>query len=139
MHFAFHDTRSAQASAAVLFEVLTDYAAYPRFDTAVTDVRLVSKDDVGAEFVARRRFRTSRWVRAYDRYRLHRDLVVERTFAGHPTACCTWTIHPVDLWRSVLTVEESRHLTSLRRSLGRARVTPFIHEAERRAKETRTP
>ena len=54
MEIHFNDTRPAKASAATLFEVLTDYASYPSFNKAVTNVRVVRKDDSGAEFVADR-------------------------------------------------------------------------------------
>jgi ribosome-associated toxin RatA of RatAB toxin-antitoxin module len=142
MHIHFHDTRPANASAAVLFEVITDYAAYPRFNSAVTDVRIVRQDDAGAEFVADRRTRILKRVRAYDRYERHRDLVVERTYEGSPSARSTWTIHPIDNRRSTLTIDAAQDLPwpvglvmkpFLRRLFYGINFTPFIQEAEQRA------
>jgi ribosome-associated toxin RatA of RatAB toxin-antitoxin module len=142
MHIHFSDSRPANASAAILFEVITDYAAYPRFNTAVTDVRIVRQDDEGAEFVADRRTKIARRVRAYDRYERRRDLVVERTYEGSPSARSTWTIHPVDGRNSSLTIDAAQDLPwpvgvvmkpLLRRIFYRINFTPFIQEAERRA------
>jgi ribosome-associated toxin RatA of RatAB toxin-antitoxin module len=94
MNIDFNDTRPANASAATLLEVVTDDPAYPSFNSAVTNVRVVRKDDSGAEFVADRKARIGKRVHAYDRYRQHRDLVVERTDEGMSSARSTWTIHP---------------------------------------------
>jgi ribosome-associated toxin RatA of RatAB toxin-antitoxin module len=143
MEIHFNDTRPADVPAAVLFEVITDYAAYPRFNSAVTDVRVVRKDGVGAEFVAVRKTRIGKQVRAYDRYEHHRDLTVERTYADLPTARSTWTIHPIDHNRCTLTIDAVQTLPwpvgmvmkpLLRRLFYRINFTPFIAEAERRAR-----
>jgi hypothetical protein len=63
------------------------------------------KDDGGAEFIAERKTRISRRLRAYDRYECHRDLVVERKYEGSPSARSTWTIHPVDAAHCTLTID----------------------------------
>jgi len=142
----FNDTRPAGASAATLFEVITDYPAYPRFNPAVTGVRVVRKDESGAEFVADRRTRIAKRIRAHDRYEAHRDLVVERTYEGNPSARSTWTIHPVDAGHSTLTIDASQSLGPVRgllmkpllkRIFYRINFTPFIEEAERRAAQAR--
>jgi ribosome-associated toxin RatA of RatAB toxin-antitoxin module len=144
MQIRFHDTRPADAPAAVLFEVITDYAAYPRFNSAVIDVRIVRKDEAGAEFVAIRKTRIGKRVRAYDRYERHRDLVVERSYEGSPTARSNWTIHPVDQVRCTFTIDATQELPLpialvmrpfLRRLFYRINFTPFIGEAERRTRE----
>ena len=146
MNIRFEDTRRAEASAATLFEVITDYRSYPRFNAAVTGVRVVRKDDAGAEFVADRKTRIGRRVRAYDRYDCHRDLVVERTYEGSPSARSTWTIHPVDAEHSTLTIAAAQRMGPVRgwlmkpflkRLFYRINFTPFIHEAERRTKEAK--
>jgi ribosome-associated toxin RatA of RatAB toxin-antitoxin module len=143
MQIRFRDTRPADAPAAILFEVITDYAAYPRFNSAVTDVRVVHKDDTGAEFVAVRTTRIAKQVRAYDRYDHHRDLTVERTYAGNATARSTWTIRPVGHDRCTLTIDAAQDLPwpvglvmkpLLRRLFYGINFTPFIAEAERRAR-----
>ena len=141
MRIYFNETRLANASAATLFEVITDYAAYPRFNSAVINVRLVRKDDDGAEFVADRKTKIKKNVHAYDRYERHRDLVIERTYEGTPTARSTWTIHPVDADHSTLTVDAVQDMSTLpglvmkpllRHLFYRINFTPFIGEAERR-------
>jgi ribosome-associated toxin RatA of RatAB toxin-antitoxin module len=146
MNIHFNDTRPADASAATLFEVITDYAAYPRFNKAVTNVRVVKKDDTGAEFLADRTTKIGKQVRAYDRYERHGDLVVERTYEGSSSARSTWTIHPVDASHSTLTIDASQSLGPVRGLLMRPALkklfyginfTPFIQEAERRAKDAK--
>lgn len=143
MNIHFNDTRPANASAATLFEVITDYPSYPGFNSAVTNVRVVRKDDTGAEFVADRKTRIGKRVRAYDRYEQRRDLVVERTYEGSPSARSTWTIHPVDADHSTLTIDASQSMGPVRGLLMKPflkklfygiNFTPFIEEAERRAK-----
>ncbi len=143
MDIHFNDTRSANASAATLFEVITDYTSYPRFNKAVTNVRVVRKDDTGAEFVADRTTKIGKSVRAYDRYETGRDLVVERTYEGNASARSTWTIHPVDPTHCTLTIDASQSMGPVRGVLMRPALkklfyginfTPFIEEAERREK-----
>src|SRR5262245_19821194 len=113
MQIHFNDTRPANASAATLFEVLTDYAAYPRFNSAVTNVRVVRKDDDGAEFVADRTTAVGKKVRAYDRYVRRRDLVVERTYEGSDAVRSTWTIRPVDVDHCTLTIDATQDMNAV--------------------------
>jgi hypothetical protein len=83
--------------------------------------------------------------RAYDRYERHRDLVVERTYEGSPSARSTWAIHPVDARHSTLTIDAAQDLPwpvglvlkpFLRRLFYGINFTPFIQEAEQRAMTT---
>jgi len=144
MQIEFNDTRPADASAAMLWEVITDYPGYPRFNGAVVDVRVARKDAAGAEFVADRKTRIGKTVRAFDRYETRgRDLVVERTYEGNSSARSTWTIHPVDANRCTLTIEATQGMDpirgvlmkpALRRMFYGINFTPFIDEAERRAR-----
>ncbi len=143
MNIHFNDTRPANASAATLFEVITDYSSYPRFNKAVTNVRVVKKDDSGAEFVADRTTKIGKSVRAYDRYTRHGDLVIERTYEGSSSARSTWTIHAVDATHSTLTIDASQRMGPVRGVLMKPALkklfyginfTPFIQEAERREK-----
>jgi ribosome-associated toxin RatA of RatAB toxin-antitoxin module len=145
MRIHFNETRPANASAATLFEVITDYPAYSQFNSAVTNVRLVRKDDVGAEFVADRTTKIGKNVHAYDRYERHRDMIVERTYEGTPTARSTWTIHPVDADHCTLTIDAVQDMSTLpglimkpllRHMFYKINFTPFIGEAERRARQT---
>ena len=143
MNIHFNDTRPAEAPAATLWEVITDYADYPRFNSAVINVRVAKKDDTGAEFLADRKTRIGKRVRAYDRYTQRgRDLVVERTYEGNASARSTWTIHPVDANRSTLTIDATQGIDPVRGVLIKPALkhmfyginfTPFIEEAERRA------
>jgi ribosome-associated toxin RatA of RatAB toxin-antitoxin module len=110
MNIDFNDTRPANASAATLFEVVIDDPAYPSFNSAVTNVRVVRKDDSGAEFVADRKTRIGQPVHAYDRYERRGDLVVERTYEGMSSARSTWTIHPVDATHSTLTIDAAQSM-----------------------------
>jgi hypothetical protein len=56
------------APAGTLFEVIIDYAGYPRFNPAVAKIMVVAKDENGAEFIAIRKTRIAKQVRAFDRY-----------------------------------------------------------------------
>jgi hypothetical protein len=143
MKIHFNETRPAHAPAATLWEVITDYTGYPRFNSAVINVRVAKQDDAGAEFVADRKTRIGKNVRAYDRYeRQGRDLVIERTYEGNASACSTWTIHPVDANTSTLTIDATQGIDPVRGVLMKPALkhmfyginfTPFIEEAERRA------
>jgi ribosome-associated toxin RatA of RatAB toxin-antitoxin module len=145
MKIHFNETRPAQAPAATLWEVITDYTGYPRFNSAVINVRVAKQDDAGAEFVADRKTRIGKTVRAYDRYeRQGRDLVIERTYEGNASASSTWTIHPVDATTCTLTIDATQGIDPVRGVLMKPALkhmfyginfTPFIDEAERRAKE----
>jgi hypothetical protein len=134
MNLHFNDTRPANASAVTLFEVVTDYPAYPSFNSAVTNVRVVRKDDSGAEVVADRKARIGQRVHAYDRYRQHGDLVVERTYEGMSSARSTLTI---DAAQSMGPVQGLVLRPFLKRLFQGINFTPFIQEAERRAKEAK--
>jgi len=142
MDIHFNDTRPADAPAATLFEVLTDYASYPSFNSALINVRVVKKDDGGAEFVADRKTKIGKKVRAYDRYTHGRDMTIERTYEGNASARSTWTIHAVDGEHSTLTIDASQSMGAVRGFLMKPALkklfyginfTPFIEEAERRA------
>jgi ribosome-associated toxin RatA of RatAB toxin-antitoxin module len=146
MDIHFNNTRPADAPAATLFEVITDYPAYPSFNSALIQVRVVKKDDTGAEFVADRKTKIGKRVRAYDRYERRQDLVIERTYEGSASARSTWTIHPVDATHSTLTIDATQRMGPVRGLVMRPRLkklfyginfTPFIHEAERRATASR--
>jgi hypothetical protein len=79
MNIHFNDTQSADASGETLFEVITDYANYPRFNSALVKVDVLKKDVRGAEFVADRKTKIGEQVHAFDRYEHNGDFVVERT------------------------------------------------------------
>ena len=147
MDIHFNDTRPANASASMLFEVLTDYANYPSFNSALINVRVVKKDESGAEFVADRKTKIGKKVRAYDRYTHGRDLSIERTYEGNASARSTWTIHAVDDEHSTLTIDASQSMGPVRGFLMKPALkhlfyginfTPFIEEAERRARASRS-
>jgi ribosome-associated toxin RatA of RatAB toxin-antitoxin module len=146
MNIHFNHTAPAGASAETLFEVITDYPAYPRFNPAVVNVTVVRRDENGAEFLADRKTRIGKQVRAFDRYERQRDLVIERTYGPESTGRSTWTIHPIDPTRSTLMIDASMTLPLLkglvmkpilRRLFYGINFTPFIQEAERRAKEAK--
>jgi hypothetical protein len=79
-----------------LFEVITDDAAYPRFNPAVVEMTVVAKDQSGAEFVAKRKTRIAKQVRAFDRHERQRNLTIKRTYGPKSKAQSPWTIHRVD-------------------------------------------
>jgi len=142
MEIHFNDTRPAAASAETLFEVVTDYGNYPSFNSALINVEVVRQDEDGAEFVADRRTKIAKKVRAFDRYERDADLVVERTYAGNETARSTWTIHPIDESHCTLNIDAIQSMPRvqgvvmkplLRRLFYGINFTPFIDEAERRA------
>ena len=142
MNIHFNDTQSANASAETLFEVITDYANYPQFNSALIKVDVVKKDEAGAEFVADRHTKIGKQVRAYDHYEHNGDFVVERTYEGVDGAS-KWTIHPVDESHSTLTIDAAQSMGPVRGTVMRPflkkifygiNFTPFIEEAERREK-----
>jgi ribosome-associated toxin RatA of RatAB toxin-antitoxin module len=142
MDIHFNATRIAGASGATLFDVITDYVNYPKFNPALIHVSVVRRDDDGAEFVADRKTVIGKRVHAHDRYERGEDLVINRTYAGSPSARSTWTIHPVDADSCTLTVDAWLRTGQvqgmvlkpfLRKLFYGINFTPFIQEAERRA------
>ncbi len=140
MDIHFNHTEPVHAPAETLFEVITDYAGYPRFNPAVVRMTVVAKDQNGAEFVAKQ-------VRTFDRYERRPDLKIKRTYGPTSEAESTWTIRRVD----------AGHLQAHDRCLDHhaapARLgdeatpaalfyginfSPFIEEAQRRASATRS-
>lgn len=97
MNIHFNHTEPADAPAEILFEVLTDYAGYPRFYPAVVKVTVVARNESGAELVADRTTRIGTQVRAFDRYERHGDLVIERTYGPKSTAQSRWSFTPSTL------------------------------------------
>lgn len=147
MKIRFTATRPANAPADVLFDVITDYAAYPTFNSAVVAARVLRRDDTGGEFTADRRTRIGKQVHAYDRYQRDRDLIVERTYDGLPTARSVWTIRAVDAEHSTLSIDAAQELPwpvglvmkpLLRRLFYGINFTPFIQQAERRHRHATT-
>ena len=144
MNIQFNDTQSADASAETLFEVITDYVNYPRFNSALIKVDVVRKDREGAEFLADRKTKIGEQVHAFDRYEHNGDFVIERTYTGVDGAS-KWTIHAVDENHSTLTIDAAQTMGTVRGTLMRPflkrifygiNFTPFIEEAERRSGET---
>ena len=143
MDIHFNDTRPAAAPAETLFEVVTDYAGYPDFNSALINVDVVRKDEDGAEFVADRKTKIGKKVRAFDRYRHDGDLVVERRYDGNETARSTWTIHATDAGHSTLNIDAVQSMSRVQGTVMKPLLkhlfyginfTPFIEEAERRAR-----
>src|SRR5262245_66481290 len=93
MEIHFNDTRPAAAPAETLYDVITDYAAYPRFNSAVRTMQVVRHDEAGAEFVAGRRTKVEKDAHAYDRHERGDDLATNRTYGSDTDACPTRTIH----------------------------------------------
>ncbi|HEY6797683.1 MAG TPA: SRPBCC family protein [Kineosporiaceae bacterium] len=142
MDIHFTDSREAAVPAQTLFAVIVDYPSYPQFNPAVSAIEVVRQGDDGGEFVAVRRTAIGRTAHAYDAYRRGADLVVERTYAGMAGARSTWTVHPLDGDRCLLTIDALMPLGPIRgrlmkpllkRIFYRLNFDPFIHEAERRA------
>jgi len=138
----FNDTQPAGASAETLFEVITDYADYPKFNSAVRTVEVVSRDADGAEFVAGRTTKVEKNAHAYDRYSHGDDLVIERTYGGGTDARSTWTIHAVDGEHATLNIDAAMTMPwwkgvimkpFLKKIFYGINFAPFIQEAERRA------
>ena len=143
MNIHFNHTEPVEAPAEVLFGVITDYASYPSFNSALIKVEVVAKDESGAEFLADRKTKIGKQVRAFDRYEVNGNLVVERTYDGNESARSTWTVHPVDDSHCTLTIDAAQSIGLIRGLVMRSALkhlfytmnfTPFIHEAERRAK-----
>jgi hypothetical protein len=114
MFAGIRDIVGGRSAAATLVEVITDYPGYPDFNPALMQVRVIKHDDTGTGFVADRKTRIGKQVRAYDRYERHQDLVVERSYEGSASARSTWTIHPVDASHSTLTIDASQSMRPVR-------------------------
>jgi ribosome-associated toxin RatA of RatAB toxin-antitoxin module len=145
MNIHFNDTQLANASAETLFDVITDYVNYPSFNSALIKVEVVKKDERGAEFVADRKTKIGKQVRAYDSYRLDGDFVIDRTYDGNESARSTWTIHPIDATHCTLTIDAAQSMgpvrgvamkPALKHLFYSINFTPFIEEAERRAQHS---
>jgi len=143
MNIHFNHSEPVEAAAETLFDVITDYANYPSFNSALIKVNVVTKDANGAEFLADRRTKIGKQVRAFDRYERNGDLVVERTYDGNASAQSTWIVHPVDDTHCTLTIDAAQRMDPIRGLLMKPALkhlfyginfTPFIDEAERRAK-----
>jgi ribosome-associated toxin RatA of RatAB toxin-antitoxin module len=143
MNLHFNHSEPVNAPAETLFDVITDYASYPSFDAALIKVEVVKKDENGAEFLADRKTGVGQQVRAFDRYERKSDLVVQRSYGGDESARSTWTVHPVDDTHCTLTIDAAQSMdlirglvmrSALKRLFYSMNFTPFIHEAERRAK-----
>ena len=143
MNIHFNHSEPVEASAETLFDVITDYANYPSFNSALIKVNVVTKDANGAEFLADRRTRIGKQVRAFDRYEHNGDLVVERSYDGNTSAQSTWIVHPVDDTHCTLTIDAAQRMDPIRGLVMKPALkhlfyginfTPFIDEAERRAK-----
>ena len=148
MEVHFNDTRSAAAPAETLFDVVTDYANYPEFNSALIHVHVVHQDADGAEFVADRKTSIGPRLRAYDTYRHDGDHVVERRYKDNESDRFTWTIHAVDEGNSTLKIDAVQSMDPLRGTVMKPLLrhlfyginfTPFIEEAERRSREASTP
>ena len=146
MDIHFNHTEPVNASAETLFDVITDYVNYPSFNSALIKVTVVTKNEQGAEFLADRKTKIGKQVRAFDRYERNGDLVLERTYDGNESARSTWTIHPVDDENSTLTIDAMQGMGPVRGVLMKPALKhlfyginfrPFIDEAERRAKEAK--
>jgi ribosome-associated toxin RatA of RatAB toxin-antitoxin module len=143
MNIHFNHTEPVEAPAEVLFGVITDYTNYPSFNSALIKVEVVTKDESGAEFLADRKTKIGKQVRAFDRYEVNGNLVVERTYDGNESARSTWTVHPVDDSHCTLTIDAAQSMgpvrglamkPALKHLFYGINFTPFIDEAERRAK-----
>ena len=143
MNIHFNDSATANASAEMLFEVITDYQSYPGFNEALIHVNVVSRDERGAEFVADRKTKIGKQVRAHDRYERdsNGDYVVERTYPDNASARSTWTIHAIDATHCTLTIDAAQDMGAvrgvamkplLRHMFYSINFDPFVDEAERR-------
>jgi ribosome-associated toxin RatA of RatAB toxin-antitoxin module len=141
VHFTL--TASAEASAGTVFDVVTDYLHYPRFNSAVLDVEVVRRDEDGAEFTTGRNSRTEKQVSACDHYDRAGDLVVERTYPAESGSRSTWTIRSVDDEHCTLTVDAAQSVPwvegvmmrpLLRRTVYGSNLRPYVEEAERRTR-----
>ena len=144
MDIHFNHTEPVHAPAETLFDVITDYAAYPSFNSSVTRVTVVTKNERGAEFLADRKTQIGKRVRAYDRYeRDGDDIVVERTYEGKLVG--TLHLAGASARRRHLHADDrcvAEHGTvrgivmkpALKHLFYGINFTPFIEEAERRAR-----
>jgi ribosome-associated toxin RatA of RatAB toxin-antitoxin module len=142
MNIHFNDSRPADAPAQTLYDVITDYDAYPRFNSAVRTMQVVERDERRAEFIAGRNTKVEKNAHAYDRYSRGADLVIERTYGPDTDARSTWTIHAVDADHATLNIDASMTMPwwkglvmkpFLKKIFYGINFTPFIREAERRA------
>jgi hypothetical protein len=77
-------------------------------------VTVVTKNERGAEFLADRKTKIGKQVRAFDRYDRNGDFVLERTYDGNESARSIWTIHRIDDENSTLTIEATLSMGPVR-------------------------
>ena len=81
MNIHFNHSEPVEAPAETLFDVITDYASYPSFNSALITVVLVARDDAGAEFLADRKTKIGKRAGEREcrakRRRLHRRQPVD--------------------------------------------------------------
>jgi ribosome-associated toxin RatA of RatAB toxin-antitoxin module len=147
IHFNHEEVTAAPAH--TMFDVLTDYANYPKFNPAVTTVDIAWKNDNGAEFRAGRKTRVEKNASATDRYRHSDDgYTIERSYGSDTDARSTWTVRPIDETHSTFGIDASMTLPFakgvimkplLRRLFYGINFHPFIAEAERRTENHAPP
>lgn len=141
MNIRFNDTQPANAAAQTLFEVLTDYASYPSFNPAVTDVAVMRKDGHGAEFRATMKRKIGKHAHVFDQYEIGGTVfTIQRTYDSIDGSSA-WIARSAGDGRSTLTINGTMRFPLLRglvmkllskQIMHQTDFKPFIEEAERR-------
>jgi ribosome-associated toxin RatA of RatAB toxin-antitoxin module len=141
MRVRFERSVTVAVDATCLFDVITDYDAYPAFVPAVASTTVVARGDDGAEVVVGWTTRLRQESRFRDRYTRADETRIERELAGNESAATVWTIRAVDTGHSTLILVASldapwivRLLLApmLARAVDRTNLAPFVAEALRR-------
>src|SRR6266700_2043041 len=128
--------RIVAASPEHLFEVLTNYPAYPQSNPNVVSARVIHRDDQTAEVEAERKTLIGPKVRFTDTFAPRPLLQFSRRYANNPTAKSLWTVDPAFNGQSYFTISAEMTLPFfqgivmrplLKRMFYKINFPPFIH------------
>jgi len=129
-------TELVAASPEHLFEVLTNYPAYPQSNPNVISARVIHRDDQTAEVEAERKTLIGPKVRFTDTFAPRPLLQFSRCYANNPTAKSLWTVEPAFNGQSYFTISAEMTLPFfqgivmrplLKRMFYKINFPPFIH------------
>jgi len=104
MHIRFQRTELVNADPDLLWQILTDYEAYPRANPLVTHVRVLHRDMHGAEVQADRKVFFEPHAHFFDKYAPRPLLQLERRYANDKGMRSVWTVEPATGGRAYLTI-----------------------------------
>ena len=104
MHIRFQRTELVNADPDLLWQILTDYEAYPRANPLVTHVRVLHRDMHGAEVQADRKVFFEPHAHFFDTYAPSPLRQFERRYANDKGMRSVWTVEPANGNRAYFTI-----------------------------------